>query len=223
MVWRGWNAAAIGRDADQQQQPGIDAGRHGQHRAVLRQHRVQRDQRLAVGARERAELGAIGEAREFDALAAAPTVRAGTRPSTKTMRGASIRGRRASSVLSPASDVTGCRNDASATGRRLVYFQASSRRPDAAPGRPARGTRRRRHRAAADHRAGAPAAPRSARGSPPRRVCTAAVMPPPRPCRRSPWPPARAPAPARRSGRSGRRPARARGPARCSRAAADSA
>ena len=52
----------IGRDADQQQQPGIDAGRHGQDRAVLRQHRVQRDQRLAVGARQRAELGAIGEA-----------------------------------------------------------------------------------------------------------------------------------------------------------------
>jgi len=47
---------AIGCDADQQQQAGIDAGRHRQHRALFRQHGVQRDQWFAVGACERAEL-----------------------------------------------------------------------------------------------------------------------------------------------------------------------
>ena len=52
------------------------------------------------------------------------------RPSTKTMRGASIRGKRASKVLSSPTRLIGSWNAASATGRRLVYFQASSRRPD---------------------------------------------------------------------------------------------
>ncbi len=65
MAWRGWKAP-VGRDADQQQQPCIDASRHGQDRAVLRQHRVERDQRFTVSARKRAVLGTISEARKFD-------------------------------------------------------------------------------------------------------------------------------------------------------------
>ena len=59
------------------------------------------------------------------------------RPSTKTMRGASIRGRRASKVLSSPTRLIGSWNAASATGRRLVYFHASSRRPELPPGSPA--------------------------------------------------------------------------------------
>ncbi len=58
---------AIAGDADQQQQTGIDVGRYRQHCAVLCQHRVQRDHRLTVGARERAEVRVIGKAGELHA------------------------------------------------------------------------------------------------------------------------------------------------------------
>ena len=145
-------------------------------------------------------------------------------PSTNTMRGASIRGRRASSGRCRRRPVlTGSWNAASATGRRLVYFHASSRRPDVPPAGPPGGMRLLRPARSRDRRAGARAAPRSGRGSWRRRFEQVAVTLPPRPCRRSPWLPARAPVPGRPSGRSGRRPAHARGPARCGRAAADNA
>ena len=113
-------------------------------------------------------------------------------------------------------------NDASATRAQAGVFPGLLARAGGSPAARRRNASAAASPRSADHRAGARAARHSARGSRGAGLQTAAVMPPPPPCRRSPWLPARAPAPVHRSGRSDRRPARAHDPARCSRAAADS-
>ena len=167
-AWRGWNAAGCRRSAPMLTSSTVPASTTLRHRRAPRRPRpAWCSARPSV--RDRAAPAcrspAIGEA-HANAVGTTSTDPSRNAPSTNTSRGASSAGSRASRPRNRRRRRQRSWNEISASGRRLVYFHASSR-----ASRQTRAAKRRAppRRASRDRRAAGRASPRSAPGRP--RAC----------------------------------------------------
>ena len=142
-------------------------------RAVLGQHRVQRDQRLAVRAAPACRNPAVRRSERNPRSAAGPDSSRAKLPVDEYQPRRVHAAAAAPAASRLRTGVSGSWNVASASGRRLVYFQASSRGPACRPAGPRRGMPQPRRRAQRES-PGRPSAsgPRSAPGNPRDAGCT---------------------------------------------------